>query len=113
MVYFSGLKKLNIKLRTYNCNCLGKLDKLRRVFKKVHQEVNKGGIVLLQETHVKDESIISMYWKMKYILCTFCIPGINPSFVGGQHCLVVSISVFHQLCPRVEGSNPGLSFFLL
>ena len=44
-------KKANLKVRTYNCNGLGKIDKLRRVFKKVHHEVADGGIVLLLETH--------------------------------------------------------------
>ena len=45
--------KVNLKLRTYNCNGLGKIDKLRRVLRKATKEVSEGGIVLLQETHVK------------------------------------------------------------
>ena len=30
-------------------------------------QVRKGGILLLQETHVKDENIIKMYWNMNYV----------------------------------------------
>ena len=29
-------------------------------------EVNRGAIVLLQETHVRDDSIIGRYWKMNF-----------------------------------------------
>ena len=55
--------KSDLEIRTYNCNGLGDINKLRRLFTKVRKEVEKGGIVLLQETHVKDESIIQRYWK--------------------------------------------------
>ena len=42
------------------------LNKLRRVLKKVNHEEC---IVLLQETHVKDENIIKMNWRMNYVSC--------------------------------------------
>ena len=53
----------DLTVRTFNCNGLGDLNKLRRVFCKVSDEVKKGGIVLLQETHTKDDSVIERYWK--------------------------------------------------
>ena len=43
-----GAKGPGIKSRWRMWNCL----------KKIRKEVNEGGIVLLQETHIKDESII-------------------------------------------------------
>ena len=64
-------KKPNLTIRSYNCNGLGNLDKFRRVLIKVRDEVRKGGIVLLQETHIVDEKIIETYWKMKY--STSCV----------------------------------------
>ena len=33
--------------------------------------MNKGGIILLQETHIKDEALIQMYWNMNYV--TNCV----------------------------------------
>ena len=59
--------KTNLSIRTYNTNGLGNLDKLRRLLIKARTEVRKGGILLLQETHVKDENIIKMYWNMNYV----------------------------------------------
>ena len=49
--------KLNLTIRTYNCNGLGNVNKLRRVLNKAYLEVSKGGTVLLQETHVKNDNI--------------------------------------------------------
>ena len=53
------MKQLQVVIRTYNTNGLGNLDKLRRLLIKARTEVRKGGILLLQETHVKDENIYS------------------------------------------------------
>ena len=47
----------NLSVRTYNCNGLGNIDKFRRVLVNVRREVGHGGVVLLQETHIKDENI--------------------------------------------------------
>ena len=58
--------KSNLTLRTYNCNGLGDNLKLRRVLAKSRVEVNNCGIVLLQETHIVDEKLIDMYWKMQF-----------------------------------------------
>ena len=49
-------KKTNLSVRTYNCNGLGELNKLRRVLTKARCEVNNGGIVLLQETQFKTKA---------------------------------------------------------
>ena len=51
--------KPNLKVRIYNCNGLGDLNKMRWVFNKSQKDIDNGGIVLLQETHVKDEKIIN------------------------------------------------------
>jgi exonuclease III len=61
-------EKTNLSIRSYNCNGLWNQAKLKRVLTKVRDEVRNGGIVLLQETHIKDSSIIEMYWKMNFIL---------------------------------------------
>ena len=59
--------KTNFTVRSYNCNGLGNQNKLRRVLIKVREEVKNGGVVLLKETHIKDESLISMYWKTNFV----------------------------------------------
>ena len=62
-------KKTNLSVRTYNWYGLGELNKFRRVLTKARCEVNNGGIVLFQETHIKDESILKLYWKLNYTSC--------------------------------------------
>ena len=57
----------NLSVRTYNCNGLGNIDKFRRVLVNVRREVDHGGVVLLQETHIKDENIIKSYWRGGYV----------------------------------------------
>ena len=47
--------KINLTVRTYNCNGLGENNKFQRVLTKSRSEVNNGGIVLLQETHIKNK----------------------------------------------------------
>ena len=49
--------RYNMSVRTFNSNGLGNVDKLRRLLVKIRMETNNGGIVLLQETHIKDENI--------------------------------------------------------
>jgi exonuclease III len=57
----------NFSIMTYNCNGLGNQKKLRRLLVKLAPMVNKGCIVLLQETHIKDVSYLKTVWKYKYI----------------------------------------------
>ena len=59
--------KQNLTLRTYNCNGLGDLNKFRRLLTKLRKEVQLGGIALLQETHIVDEKLITLYWKMNFV----------------------------------------------
>ena len=47
-------KSTTVSVLTFNCNGLGDKKKLRRLLGKARTIVDKGGIVLLQETHVKD-----------------------------------------------------------
>ena len=49
--------KPNLTIRTYNCNGLGNFNKLRKVLNKANIEVSKGGTLLQQETHVKNDNI--------------------------------------------------------
>ena len=53
--------KCNLSVRTYNCNGLGDTNKFRRILVNVKKEIGHGGIVLLQETHIKNENIIKTY----------------------------------------------------
>ena len=62
-------KKTNLSVSTYNFNGLGEINKLRRVLMKARCEINNGGIVLFQDTHIKDKSILKLYWKMNYASC--------------------------------------------
>ena len=57
----------SVNIRTYNCNGLGDLNKFRRLLIKVGMNLKKCGIILLQETHIKDENIIKTYWKNNYV----------------------------------------------
>ena len=47
------IHKSNVSVRTYNCNGLGVTDKSRRILIKIRKEVASGGIIMLQETHIK------------------------------------------------------------
>jgi exonuclease III len=49
-----------------NCNGLGDTNKLRRLLTKARSEVNNGGVILLQETHIKEDNLLKLYWKMSY-----------------------------------------------
>ena len=39
---------------------------------KVNKEDRKGGMVLLQEIHIKDEDLIKRHWKMNYFTSCVC-----------------------------------------
>jgi exonuclease III len=55
-----------IPIITYNTNGLGSKDKFKRIMNKLDPLVGKGGIAMLQETHVKDLGYLKMIWKHKY-----------------------------------------------
>ena len=55
------------KITTYNCNGLGDQNKLRRLLLKVNNEVSKGAIVFLQETHIVDTKVLESSWKNKFL----------------------------------------------
>ena len=59
-------KKLILSVITFNTNGLGDKKKLKRLLTKVGPLVNKGGIILLQETHLKDTSYLSSIWKHNF-----------------------------------------------
>jgi exonuclease III len=52
---------------TYNTNGLGESSKLKRLLKKIEPIVEKGGIALLQETHIVKTEYIKMIWKHKFV----------------------------------------------
>jgi hypothetical protein len=56
----NGKVKPNLTLRTFNCNGLGDINKFRRVLTKLRQEVQSGGIAMLQETHIMNENLIKL-----------------------------------------------------
>jgi exonuclease III len=56
-------KSTTITIVTFNCNGLREQNKLKRLLLKVSPIVKKGGIVLLQETHLTDTKYLSLIWK--------------------------------------------------
>ena len=58
---------VTIPIITYNCNGLGDKKKLKRLLFKVGPKVEKGAIVLLQETHLKDTKFFEMIWKHNFV----------------------------------------------
>jgi hypothetical protein len=52
-----------INIDTYNCNGLGDLKKLKRFMDKVGKITSKGGIVMLQETHLTNDKHIAQNFK--------------------------------------------------
>ena len=56
-------KLIPIKIVTFNTNGLGDKKKLRRLVRKVDPIVSKGGIVMLQETHLKEVDYLTSIWK--------------------------------------------------
>jgi exonuclease III len=54
------------KIVTYNTNGLGDKNKLRRILRKSEPIVNKGGLVLLQETHIVNSNDLKLLWKNKF-----------------------------------------------
>ena len=56
------VKSETFSILTYNCNGLGERKKLRRIIHKIKPIVEKGGIVLLQETHIIDTTYLKSLW---------------------------------------------------
>jgi exonuclease III len=81
--------KPNVSVRTYNCNGLGNVSKFRRLLIKLRLEVQRGGIALLQETHIVDENLIKLYWKMNFV--SSCVStnrgGVMTLFDNSYECL--------------------------
>ena len=110
--------EINLIIRTFNCNGLGDRDKFRRILRKIGLEIKNGGIVMLQETHVMDEDLIKLYWKMNYV--TSCVStqsaGVltlfDNSFTcleshsdnGGRMAIAVIESDIETLSKGLEGS---------
>ena len=59
-------KATDVSVTMYNCNGLRDKKKLRRLLGKVRPIVEKGGIVLLQETHITYTEYLSTIWKRKF-----------------------------------------------
>ncbi len=51
----------------YNSNGLGDKKKLRRILAKVSPIVEKGGVILIQETHLNDTSYLKTIWKYNFV----------------------------------------------
>jgi exonuclease III len=62
-----SMNNQTVSLVSYNCNGLGNPNKLKRLLNKVDPLVKKGGIILLQETHIVDTSYLKMTWKNNFI----------------------------------------------
>ncbi len=53
----------NFTIMTYNTNGLGDRNKFKRLLLKLEPIVSKGGIILLQETHITHPEILKTSWK--------------------------------------------------
>ncbi len=70
-----GLTKLtekNLNVVTYNCNGLGNRLKCKGILAKAEVVAGKGGIVMLQETHIVNDKEIENIIKNKVKLSNFC-----------------------------------------
>jgi exonuclease III len=61
----------HIDIISFNCNGLADKQKLKRELGKANQTTTRGGIVMLQETHVTDESLIRQNYKGPFRLNVF------------------------------------------
>jgi exonuclease III len=59
-------KQGTFSIISYNCNGLREKNKLRRLTRKITPIIKKGGIVLLQETHLPDTNYLKNIWKEKF-----------------------------------------------
>jgi exonuclease III len=60
-----------IDIVTFNCNGLGDIQKRRRIFEKSDKIASKGGIVMLQETHITNEKEAERLIKAQFRLSKF------------------------------------------
>jgi exonuclease III len=56
-----------LSVYSYNSNGLGDRKKLRRILAKVSPIVEKGGVILIQETHLNDTSYLKTVWKYNFV----------------------------------------------
>jgi exonuclease III len=59
-------RKPNLSLLTFNCNGLGNLYKMKRIFTKCDKLTSQNGIIMLQETHLASDEPIKLHWKSNY-----------------------------------------------
>ena len=64
-------KNRYLEIVTFNCNGLGNRQKLKRILTKSNNITDKGGIVMLQETHITDQNQIAFLTKSEYQLNSF------------------------------------------
>jgi hypothetical protein len=57
----------SLEILTYNCNGLGDQKKLKRLLNKLDKRVNRGAIILLQETHIVNTTYLDSVWNNKYL----------------------------------------------
>ena len=59
--------KLSLEIVTFNCNGLGSRQKRVRVLRKASEITKRGGIVMLQETHITKDEQISYNFNQQFI----------------------------------------------
>ena len=64
----TNIKDNLLNIVTYNCNGLANIGKLKRIVSKSNKILDKGGIVVLQETHIMTEDRIKTITKHKFLL---------------------------------------------
>ncbi len=64
-------KMKNIDFLTYNCNGMANKNKLKRIISKSNKIVEKGGVVMLQETHITKDNQISFLTKNDFQISPF------------------------------------------
>ena len=67
----ASISKESVKIVTYNCNGLGNRLKRNRILSKASCIAEKGGIVMLQETHITNEQLIRDRIKQNFWLNPF------------------------------------------
>jgi hypothetical protein len=61
----------SIEFLTYNCNGMANKNKLKRIISKSNKIVEKGGVVMLQETHITKDNQISFLTKNEFQISPF------------------------------------------
>jgi hypothetical protein len=60
-------KRSTFLITTYNCDGLGNNKKLKRLLVKADPIVRNGGVILLQETHLKNTSYLKLICKHNFV----------------------------------------------